>query len=229
MIGDNLDEIGSRIQATAIGCGRDPKEIRLVAVSKRMPVEAVTEAFQHGQTLFGENYLQDAKEKIGQLDPSLQFHFIGHLQSNKARMAAELFQVIETVDRLKIARALDKHAGILDKRLSILIQVNVGREKQKSGILPEKAEELLTALKPLTNLKALGLMTMPPYGRDAEESRPWFSKLKELSVQLANNGLFYDNSRVELSMGMSGDFTVAIEEGATLVRVGTAIFGARPA
>jgi hypothetical protein len=167
-------------------------------------------------------------EKIHQLPSSLRWHFIGHLQSNKAKTAAELFQMIETVDRLKIARALDRHAGALDKKLDILVQVNMGREAQKSGILPEDAPELLQALQPLTNLRVRGLMTMPPYGREPEESRPFFQALKKLSLELAAKNYFYDNKAVQLSMGMSGDFTVAIEEGATLVRVGTAIFGTRP-
>ncbi|MCI5150965.1 MAG: YggS family pyridoxal phosphate-dependent enzyme, partial [Candidatus Electrothrix sp. MAN1_4] len=172
--------------------------------------------------------LQDAEAKISQLPSSLRWHFIGHLQSNKAKMAVELFQMIETVDRLKIAQALDRHAAAFTKKLDILVQVNVGREPQKSGVLPEDAPELLQALQPLTNLRVRGLMTMPPYGRDPEESRLFFKSLKKLSLELAAKDNFYDNAAVELSMGMSGDFTVAIEEGATLVRVGTAIFGKRP-
>ncbi len=228
MICDNLALIRSQIVQSAEKCGRNPNEIRLVAVSKRMPAEAVAEAIQCGQLIFGENYLQDAREKIEQLDDSLQWHFIGHLQSNKARLAAELFQVIETVDRLKIARSLDRHAGELDKILDILIQVNVGREPQKSGILPEDLMELIEKITPLANLRIRGLMTMPPYGREAEESRPWFRKLKQLSTELTEHGILKKDEPVELSMGMSGDFKVAIEEGATLIRVGTAIFGPRP-
>lgn len=228
MICDNLDRIRTRIQEAAEYCGRNPQEIRLVAVSKRIPAKVVAEAYNCGQVIFGENFLQDAREKIKQLEPSLQWHFIGHLQSNKARMAAELFQVIETIDRLKIARALDRYAGELEKTLEVLIQVNVGREQQKSGVLPEETKGLLQDIQSLANLKVRGLMTMPPYGREPEASRPWFSELKQLAVQLADKGLFEDNDAVELSMGMSNDFTVAIEEGATLVRVGTAIFGPRP-
>ncbi|MEA2114847.1 MAG: YggS family pyridoxal phosphate-dependent enzyme [Thermodesulfobacteriota bacterium] len=228
MICDNLDRIRSRIQEAAENCGRDPQEIRLVAVSKRMPAKAVEEAYRCGQVIFGENYLQDARDKIKQLEPSLQWHFIGHLQSNKAKTAAEIFQVIETVDRLKIARALDRYAGELEKSLEVLIQVNVGREPQKSGVLPDETKGLLQEIGSLSNLKVRGLMTMPPYGHEPEASRPWFRELKQLADQLASKGLFEDNDDVELSMGMTGDFTVAIEEGATLVRVGTAIFGPRP-
>ncbi len=228
MICDNLDIIRSQIKEAAERCGRNPNEIRLVAVSKRIPAEAIAEAYRCGQAIFGENYLQDAMEKIEQLDQSLQWHFIGHLQSNKARMAAELFQVVETVDRLKIARSLNRYAGELNKTLEVLIQVNVGRESRKSGVLPDEAKGLLEDIRLLANLKVRGLMTMPPYGREPEASRPWFKELKQLSVKLADEELFEDNDSVELSMGMSGDFTVAIEEGATLVRVGTAIFGPRP-
>ena len=228
MICANLQRIRSVIEETAGGCGRDPREIKLVAVSKRMPAEMVAEAHQCDQVLFGENYLQDAEAKITQLPSSLCWHFIGHLQSNKAKIAAELFQMIETVDRLKIAQALDRHAGLLGKKLDVLVQVNMGREPQKSGILPEKADELLGAMQPLANLRVRGLMTMPPYGQEPEASRPWFQALKKISAELADQEFFYDNTAVELSMGMSGDFKVAIEEGATLVRVGTAIFGTRP-
>ena len=228
MICDNLNRIRAQIRESAERCGRDPKGVKLVAVSKHMPVDAIAEAYKCGQLIFGENYLQDAKEKIEQIDNSFQWHFIGHLQSNKARTAAELFQVIETVDRLKIARSLNRYAGELNKTIEVLIQVNVGREPQKSGVLPDKAKRLIEDMRPLANLKVRGLMTMPPDGGEPEASRPRFRALKQLSVQLADEGLFENNDSVELSMGMSGDFTVAIEEGATLVRVGTAIFGPRP-
>ena len=228
MICDNINTIRHQVIQAAKRCGRNPDEIQLVAVSKRMPAKAVRKAQQCGQVVFGENYLQDARNKIEQLDRSLQWHFIGHLQSNKAATAAQLFQVIETVDRFKIARALDKHAGKLNKTLDILIQVNVGRESQKSGVLPEDLEQLLNEIRPLAHLNVRGLMTMPPHGREPEASRPWFRELRQLSSRLADKELFAKNTTVELSMGMSGDFTVAIEEGATLIRVGTAIFGPRP-
>ncbi|XOF34535.1 MAG: YggS family pyridoxal phosphate-dependent enzyme [Candidatus Electrothrix sp. YB6] len=229
MICSNVEHIRAVIRETALRCGRGPQDIELVAVSKRMPADAVDAAYQCGQTVFGENYLQDAEEKIRQCDPSVRWHFIGHLQSNKARTAAELFQMVETVDRLKIARALDKYAGRCSRKLDVLVQVNVGREPQKSGVLPEKARTLLREMQALPNLRVRGLMTMPPYGRAPDASRPWFRALRILSEELARDNLFYAKEKVALSMGMSGDFTVAIEEGATLVRVGTAIFGKRPA
>ena len=228
MICTNLTTIKEKIIAAAHGCNRDPDDVRLVAVSKRMEVNLIQQACDCGQTLFGENYLQEAKGKINQLDKKLKWHFIGHLQSNKARQAAELFQVIETVDRLKIARLLDKHAGELGKKLDILVQVNIAGEQQKAGISPEGIRELLTNTSGLINLQVRGLMMIPPFSSTPEKNRHWFRKVKQLSVDLAQEELFHKNESVELSMGMSGDFTVAIEEGATLVRVGTAIFGPRP-
>ncbi len=227
MICDNLEHIRAAVRETALRCGRKPDSIKIVAVSKHVSAARLTEAQACGQTVFGENYLQEAAGKISQLDPALNWHFIGHLQSNKAAIASELFQVVQTVDRLKIAAALNTHAARLGKQLDVLVQVNVGREPQKSGVLPEQAGELLQAMRPLASLRVCGLMTMPPLGREPEESRPWFRALKQLSGQLAEKGLFHNNSAVELSMGLSGDFVVAIEEGATMLRIGTAIFGER--
>ncbi len=227
MICDNLKHIRATVRETALRCGRKPDSIKIVAVSKHVSVARLTEAQACGQTVFGENYLQEAAGKISQLPFPLEWHCIGHLQSNKAAIAAELFQVVQAVDRLKIAAALNTHAARLGKQLDVLVQVNVGREPQKSGVLPEKTESLLTEMRPLASLRVKGLMTMPPLGREPEASRPWFRALKQLSVQLSEKGLFYDNSAVELSMGLSGDFCIAIEEGATMIRIGTAIFGER--
>ncbi|MCW5200871.1 YggS family pyridoxal phosphate-dependent enzyme [Desulfobulbus sp. F4] len=227
MIGDNLAHIRAAVREAALRCGRTPDAVKIVAVSKHVTAARLTEAQVHGQTVFGENYLQEAAGKISQLDPALEWHFIGHLQSNKAATAAELFQVIQTVDRLKIAAALNQHAGRLGKTLDVLVQINVGREAQKSGVLPEDAASLLRELRPLANLRVRGLMTMPPLGCEPEASRPWFRSLKQLSLQLVEEGLFHDNAAVELSMGLSGDFCIAIEEWATIIRIGTAIFGER--
>ena len=227
VIVDSLAQIRERMAAAARRAGRDPGSVRLVAVSKRVPVERISEAVAAGQLLFGENYLQEAEEKIGQLPPSAQWHFIGHLQSNKAKAAAELFAMIETVDRLKLARALDKHAAEANRLLPVLVQVNVGREEQKAGALPEAAEALLREMAVLPNLQVRGLMTMPPFFDAPETVRPFFRALRCLSEKLASKGLLGIHGPVELSMGMSGDFEVAIEEGATLVRVGTALFGPR--
>jgi pyridoxal phosphate enzyme (YggS family) len=229
MLCEKIERIQMEVRASALRCGRNPDLVKIVAVSKHVPVTRMRAAQECGQIIFGENYLQEAADKISQLgnNSSQQWHFIGHLQSNKAAIAAELFQVIQTVDRLKIAVALNNHAAQLEKQLDVLVQVNVGREPQKSGVLLENAEALLREMQSLTALRVQGLMTMPPYGQKPEASRPYFQALKQLADQLAEKKLFSDNETVELSMGMSGDFTVAIEEGATLIRIGTAIFGER--
>lgn len=227
MLRDNLAHILETIAQTATRVGRNPQRIKLVAVSKTVDVALIRQAMACGQTCFGENYLQEAVNKIPLLASPAKWHFIGHLQSNKAGKAVELFDVIQTVDRWKLAKALDNHAHIRNKKLPVLIQVNVGRESQKSGVLPEMAEELLRQIVQETDLIVLGLMTIPPFFPDPEKSRPYFKELFQLAKRLAALHLFADNTNVELSMGMSDDYPIAIEEGATIVRVGTALFGAR--
>ena len=226
-IRENLAAIRARMAAAATRAGRAPESVTLVAVSKYVPVERIAEAMAAGQELFGENYLQEAEEKIGQLPAALKWHCIGHLQSNKAKAAATLFHMVETVDRIKLARALDRHAAEAGRLLPVLIQVNVGREAQKAGVLPEEATALLGEMRELAHLEVRGLMTMPPFFDQPEAARPYFRALRELAEALASKGLLGTHGAIELSMGMSGDFEVAIEEGATLVRVGTALFGAR--
>ncbi|MBU0960755.1 MAG: YggS family pyridoxal phosphate-dependent enzyme, partial [Proteobacteria bacterium] len=212
----------------ARNCGRDPATVKLVAVSKHHPSASIVEAIAAGQHLFGENYIQEAADKRQAIGDNAAFHFIGHLQSNKAKLAAELFTMIETIDRYKLAKALDSHLEKLDKTLDILIQVNIGRDPKKSGILAEEAKDLLKQIASLSRLRPKGLMTMPPFTVDHTESRNYFKSLRLLAFELGEQGLFYDNESIELSMGMSHDFAVAIEEGATLIRIGTAIFGERP-
>ncbi|MCL7486612.1 MAG: YggS family pyridoxal phosphate-dependent enzyme [Desulfobulbaceae bacterium] len=227
MICANLEKIRRNIALAAERCGRDPDDIQLLAVSKRMDAATVEKARQCGQKLFGENFVQEAQSKIEQLDPAISWHFIGHLQSNKTKIAVRLFRLIETVDRLKLARSLNRHAAGLDQTLDILIQVNVGREKQKSGVLPQDAEQLIREIGKLTHLRIRGLMTIPPYTDNPELSRPYFRALKKIADEFSGKGYFTDEAPLILSMGMSADYPVAIEEGATLVRVGTAIFGQR--
>ena len=227
MIRDKLTRIRDTMEQAARRAGRDASTIKLVAVSKFVDPQRILEAVACGQLLFGENYLQEAVEKRPKVDSSTRWHFIGHLQSNKARQAVTLFDVIETVDRLKIAKALDQQAKELDKELSVLVQVNIGREPQKSGVLPQDTQALLQDIRHHTNLLVQGLMAMPPFSDNPEDSRPYFKELVILAKQLASAGLFQDNEHVELSMGMSTDFAVAIEEGATIIRVGTALFGER--
>lgn len=229
-IQNNLQSIRQRIDNAALRCGRNPGEIRLVAVSKRIGLSAIEQANRAGQTIFGENYMQEAKEKIEQFQGTdAEWHFIGHIQSNKARDVAALIDMVHTVDRIKLAKALNRHAGEYNRKISVLVQVNVGEETQKAGILPGNAEGLVRSLRDFPQLEVKGLMTMPPFKSNPEEVRPYFRILRKLAEDFSAKGLFWDSNRFELSMGMSGDFEVAVEEGATLVRVGTAIFGERPA
>jgi hypothetical protein len=222
-IAQNLAEVRRRINAAAQRAGRDPAAVRLLAVSKTMPVEMVREAVAADQRLFGENYLQEARPKIEALGQAASWHFIGHLQSKKAKAVVALFELIHGVDRLKLAQALDAAAAQMGKVQDILIQVNLAEEATKSGVAPEAAPELLREISRLPHLRVMGLMTMPPF-LAPEAVRPYFRALRELRDRLTD---LSGHSLPELSMGMSGDFEVAIEEGATLVRVGTAIFGSR--
>ncbi|OGQ87833.1 MAG: YggS family pyridoxal phosphate enzyme [Deltaproteobacteria bacterium RIFOXYD12_FULL_56_24] len=226
-VAENIETIRARIRAAATRVGRDPDSVRLVAVSKHQPLAAIREALAAGQVMFGENYLQEAQEKVAALGQGLVWHCIGHLQSNKARLAAEIFDCIETLDRLKLARALETRLTELGKSMPVLVQVNVGGEAQKAGVAPEKARQLCRELQKFPHLILQGLMTMPPFVADPEESRGCFRRLRLLGEELAAQGLLGRHGPVQLSMGMSGDFEVAIEEGATLVRVGTALFGER--
>ena len=229
MIYENLKKIRRQIEMATKRSGRNPDSVQLVAISKRQDIEKIKEAISCGQLIFGENYLQEAKQKQEGLskNKNICYHFTGHLQSNKSRLAAEIFDVIETVDRIKIARAIDHHCSETGRKISVLVQVNIGREKQKHGVLPEDAESLLYEIKKETDLNVIGLMAMVPQTDKAESSRPYFQAMKQLADTLANKNLFDSHGKVELSMGMSADFEIAIEEGATMVRVGTALFGNR--
>jgi pyridoxal phosphate enzyme (YggS family) len=223
----NLAAINTRLVNAATRARRDPRKIKLVAVSKKIDRERIQAAVDCGQLSFGENYLQEALDKIPFLAKNLSWHFIGHLQSNKARIAAQLFDVVETVDNLKLATVLNKHLAGLQKDLSVLIQVNIGGEQQKSGISLAETEKLIREINRLPRLRVLGLMTMPPFFADPEAVRPYFRQLRQIADELTAKKLFAPHTRPELSMGMSGDFEVAIEEGATIIRIGTAIFGPR--
>ena len=228
MIHQNLKKLRESINEIARNCNRAPEEIQLVAVSKRFPATAMEEALQAGQMVFGENYLQEAAEKKRHLADRIKLHFIGNLQSNKAKFAVETCDMVETIDRPKIVRALHKQLEIKDKQLDVLVQVNVGEDSRKSGILPSEAESLLQYMKGFPRLQLRGLMTMPPFTADPEMARAYFQDLRHLSDQMKAKGLLGNDGKIELSMGMSHDYHVAIEEGATLIRVGTAIFGKRP-
>jgi len=222
-----LEHIKERIRQAAESCSREPDSIRLVAVSKTVPSAKVKEAIEAGATILGENYVQEAREKFNELvHYPVSWHFIGHLQSNKAKYAVRLFDLIHSVDSLKLARALDKEARKLDKIQRILVQVNISDEDTKSGISEAEAPGLISEISRLENLEIKGLMTMPPYFYQPEKVRPYFAALRRLRDRLKEQSPI-NVSLDELSMGMTGDFEVAIEEGATLVRIGTAIFGER--
>jgi len=224
---NRLESIKARIKETAEACNRPVASIRLVAVCKTMPVEVVREAIEAGVTDLGENYIQEATEKVNALATyPATWHFIGHLQSNKAKYAVRLFDLIHSVDSLKLAKELDKYAKRNDKTQAILIQVNVAREDSKSGVYVEDTMPLLREVSRLENISVKGLMTMPPYFNAPEKVRPFFAALREFRDQIKKEDIS-NISMDELSMGMTGDFEVAIEEGATMVRIGTAIFGDR--
>ena len=214
------------IESVAHDCGRDPRNIRLMAVSKTFSADAVDQAAAAGQSLFGENRPQEAGQKIPQVKQSgLCWHLIGPLQSNKARRAVEMFDVIQTLDRPKITRKVNQYAQELDKTLRVFIEVNIGDEPQKHGVVPEELGGMVELVDSMSALQLEGLMTLPPFHQEAEASRPYFQKLAEMQDEVNRHR---ERPLKELSMGMSRDYRVAIEEGATLVRLGTAIFGPRP-
>ena len=225
-IAGNLGKIQERIAQAALKAGRDPAEVRLVAVSKTKPAAAVAEAWQCGQVIFGENYVQELVGKVAELPSEISWHFIGNLQSNKVRQIAGLVELIHSVDRLSLAREIDRQWGVLGKRCDILIQVNISREATKGGTSSQELLSLATELATLPHLRVRGLMTMPPFFDDPEAARPYFKALKSLALEVEAAGIQGVEMR-ELSMGMSGDFEAAIAEGATLVRVGSALFGER--
>jgi len=229
-IATNLAAIRDRISAAAHRAGRSPDDIALMAVCKTFPAEAIMEAYAAGQRLFGENRVQEFAEKFPGVAnlPNARFHMIGHLQSNKAAKATEIFHAVDSIDSAKLAQRLNDAAQKLNMTLDTLIEINVGGEDAKSGLDPDSAEieAILTQAPEWKNLNIRGLMTVPPFTNDPEGARPYFRKLRELRDRLAARN-FPSVSVDVLSMGMSHDFEVAIEEGSTCVRIGTAIFGER--
>ena len=225
-IAANLQAVRQRIADAALACNRDASTICLLAVSKTFNAEAVIEAYKCGQTAFGENYVQEARRKAAELRlPQVRWHLIGRLQRNKAKQALALFRLIHSLDRLDLARALDTAAAQIGTTARCLVEVNLGAEKSKGGVSSDALGGLLEAMAPLGHLSIEGLMTIPPPG-SIDESRRSFARLRALRDRFAD--LRLPNVQLkELSMGMSSDFECAIEEGATLVRIGTAIFGPR--
>ena len=216
MLRQKLEQVETRIAHAAARRGRRRSDITLLAVTKKFPAGAIQEAYHLGLREFGENYVQEFETKRPHLTAceGARFHLIGHLQSNKAKKAAELFQVIQTVDSAKLAERLNESQEPLD----VMIEVKLSPESAKAGVEPERLPALIEAIRGCPQLRLLGLMTMPPWSEDAEQSRPYFARLRSLAEQ---------NQLAQLSMGMSHDLEVAIEEGATMVRVGTALFGPR--
>ena len=225
-ISSNISLIRQRIEAACARSGRDPQSVRLMAVSKTVAPERIREALEAGITLLGENYVQEAREKIPAIGHAAEWHMIGHLQTNKVKYVVHLFDWIHSVDRLELARELDKRAGQNNRRLNVLIEVNVSGEESKNGMEPDAALELVRQVSLLPNISVHGLMTMPPYSDNPENSRPYFQALRKLRDEISAAAI--PNIRMdELSMGMTDDFEVAIEEGTTIIRVGRAIFGKR--
>jgi len=222
----NLARIKQRIRTAAEAAGRDPDSVRLVAVSKTRPAADIITAFQAGQTVFGENYIQELVPKLAEVQETVEWHVIGHLQSNKVKYVAGQVALIHSVDRLSLAQEIDRQWGKLGKICDVLIQVNVSGEATKSGTTEEGAIGLVRECALLPNIRVKGLMTMPPFFDDPEAARPYFAELRRLSETVAAERIA-GVEMAELSMGMSGDFEAAIQEGATLVRIGTAIFGGR--
>jgi hypothetical protein len=229
-ISENVAAVRERISSAARRAGCPPEVITLMAVSKTQAAERIREAYNAGLIVFGENRVQEFAGKIGSLRdlPDADWHLIGHLQTNKAAKAAEFFFAVDSVDSLKLAEKLDAAARGLGKKLDVLVEINVGGETAKSGVAPDSPalEELLIAAPRLEALVFRGLMTVPPFTEDPEDARPYFRKLRELRDTMAGRGLPAVTFDL-LSMGMSHDFEIAIEEGSTCVRVGTAIFGER--
>jgi pyridoxal phosphate enzyme (YggS family) len=222
-IKENYLKVMEQIVKAARKAGRDPSEVKLVAVSKTVEVAKIKEAIEAGVSILGENYVQEAQKKIEEIGGSVSWHFIGHLQSNKAKYAVRLFDMIHSIDSLTLAEELNRRAEQADRVMKGLIEVNLSGEATKFGTEEERALDIARGMVDFKNLSLEGLMTMPPYFESPEMSRPYYIQLRALKERMVKAGI----PLKELSMGMSNDFEVAIEEGATFVRVGTAIFGER--
>jgi pyridoxal phosphate enzyme (YggS family) len=222
-IRENFLRVMERIEKAARRVGRDPREIKLVAVSKTVESARIRDAIEAGVSILGENYVQEAQKKIGEIGRSVAWHFIGHLQSNKAKYAVRLFDMIHSLDSLLLSEELNRRAEQADRFVKVMIEVNLSRETTKFGADEDRVMNFAKGILNLRRLSLEGLMTMPPYFDSPEMSQPYYVELRELREKMVREGI----PMKELSMGMSNDFEIAIEEGATYVRVGTAIFGPR--
>ena len=228
MIKENLKQVEENINAACQRAGRDPKEVTLIAVSKTKPVSMIEEAIDYGIKNFGENKVQEMCDKIEKISNKLNWHLIGHLQRNKVKYIVDKACLIHSVDSLRLAQQIDSEAKKKNVICNILIEVNIAGEESKFGVSKDQVKELLEEIKELTNVHVKGLMTIAPYVEDAEENRGYFREMNKLFIDMRQENADNDNIDMEiLSMGMTGDYQVAIEEGATMVRVGTGIFGAR--
>jgi len=223
---ERIEQVRRRIAEAAGRSGRDPNDVQLVAVTKSVVVSQIREALDAGLKVFGENRIQEAKEKVALLSsPSIHWHLVGTLQTNKSKLAVELFELIHSLDSVKLAASMDRHGAALGKQVRALIEVNLGGESDKSGLHESELPPLLQACRAYAHLTIEGLMAIPPFHRNPQDVRPYFRRLRLLRDRAADT--HPDYRLRHLSMGMSNDFEVAIEEGATLVRIGTAIFGNR--
>lgn len=226
MIGENLAQVYGNIEKACENAGRDPKEVKLIAVSKTKPVEMLLEAYEWGCREFGENKVQELTDKFDRMPKDIKWHMIGHLQRNKVKYIVDKAALIHSVDSLKLAEEISREALKKQVEVSILIEINLAGEESKFGIRPETAENLVREISVLPGVHIQGLMAIAPYVEDPEENRQYFALLKQLSVDISRKNIDNVNMNV-LSMGMSGDYMVAVEEGAVYVRVGTGIFGER--
>ncbi len=227
MIAENYKAVGEKIKAACERVNRDPKEVTLIAVSKTKPVEALKEAYQAGARDFGENKVQEMMDKIPQLPSDIRWHMIGHLQRNKVKYIVDKVYMIHSVDSYALAEEISKEAVKKNVTVNILLEVNVAREASKFGVTCEEVPELVEKVKNLPGISWKGLMTIAPFVENGEENREVFSKLRNLVVDIQGKNIDNSNCVNMLSMGMTGDYEVAVEEGATYVRVGTGIFGER--
>lgn len=226
MLRENLKTVQTNIQKACERSGRDPKEVTLIAVSKTKPVETLKEAYDLGVRVFGENKVQELCDKYEALPKDIHWHMIGHLQRNKVKYIIDKVDLIHSVDSLRLAETIEKEAAKKDLTVNILVEVNVAKEESKFGLAPEEVDNFLVEIAKFSHIRVCGLMTIAPFVENAEENRVVFEHLHKLSVDIASKNV--DNGNVSiLSMGMTNDYEIAVEEGATIVRVGTGIFGER--
>ena len=226
MVSENLEQVKANIEAACKRVGRDPKDVRLVAVSKTKPISLIEEAIEAGQENFGENKVQEMCDKMEVLPDNIKWHMIGHLQRNKVKYIAGKVELIHSVDSIRLAKQISDEAQKQSIEIPVLLEVNVAREESKFGFFTEETEDACREISKMPGIRVKGLMTSAPFVENAEDNRKYFKKLNEVAVDIQSKNI--DNiSMRELSMGMTGDYVVAVEEGATIVRVGTGIFGSR--